>query len=81
MAKLDTDPPSVVNTTSTSSAVFLGLTTVTVLTSNTVTEVPAMSPNITDVVPLKLVPVIVTIVPPLFGPLRGAISEIVGTEI
>lgn len=41
-------------------------------------EVPSLAPNVTNVVPFKLVPVIVTVVPPAIGPLTGEILVIVG---
>ena len=40
----------------------------------TVNEVAAVGPNVTPVAPVKLVPVIVTVVPPTVGPELGAIE-------
>lgn len=42
------------------------------------TDVPARVPKVTLVVPVKLVPVMVTVVPPAVGPLTGDTVEIVG---
>jgi hypothetical protein len=44
----------------------------------TVTPVAAFVPNLTAVAPVKLVPVIVTVVPPAGGPLVGLIPVTVG---
>jgi hypothetical protein len=40
--------------------------------------VPALPPKVTDVAPVKFVPVITTVVPPVSGPLDGDIEVIVG---
>ena len=78
---LVTEPPDVVNTTLTAPAVPDGATTVTEVALTLVNDVPAVPPNVTLVVAVKLVPVIVTVVPPAIGPLDGAISLIVGAAI
>ena len=44
----------------------------------TVTPVAALLPNITDVAPVRLVPVMVTEVPPVVRPLVGEIPVMVG---
>ena len=44
----------------------------------TVKPVAAVAPKVTAVVPLKLVPVMVTLVPPLAGPLVGLKAVTVG---
>ena len=44
----------------------------------TVTPVAAAPPNVTAVAPVKLVPVMVTDVPPTPGPLEGDIEVTVG---
>jgi hypothetical protein len=44
----------------------------------TVNEVALLLPNLTAVAPVKLVPVIVTLVPPEAGPLVGEIAVTVG---
>lgn len=72
-------PPGVVSTTSTAPAAFAGVTAVTDVPLTTVNEVAAVPPNVTPVAPLKLLPEIVTVVPPAIGPLTGANEAIVGT--
>jgi len=47
----------------------------------TLNEVAAVLPNLTAVVPLKLVPVIVTLVPPVVGPKFGATEVTVGAGV
>jgi hypothetical protein len=44
----------------------------------TVNEVAAVLPNLTMVAPVKLLPVIVTLVPPMVGPAFGPIDVTVG---
>jgi len=44
----------------------------------TVKPVAETAPNVTAVAPVKLVPVIVTVVPPVAGPCMGAIDVTVG---
>jgi hypothetical protein len=46
----------------------------------TVNEVAAVLPNLTMVAPVKLLPVIVTLVPPVVGPVFGPIDVTVGAE-
>ena len=75
---LVTEPPAVVNTTSTAPAVLAGVTTVTEVALTFVRDVPAVPPNVTPVVAVKLVPVIVTVVPPAVGPDVGDTELIVG---
>ena len=75
------DPPAVVNTTFTAPTVLVGVTTVIDVALELTIDVPAVPPNVTLVVAVKLVPVIVTVVPPAIGPLDGAISLIVGAAI
>lgn len=72
------DPPGVVITTSTAPAVFAGVTTVTDVALTLVTDRPAVPPKVTDDVPVKFVPVIVTDVPPAAGPDDGEIPVTVG---
>ena len=76
-----TDPPAVVNTTSTAPAALAGVTTVTEVALTFVSEVPAVPPNVTLVVPTKFVPVIVTVVEPAVGPETGESDVIVGAAI
>ena len=45
----------------------------------TVKPVAAVAPNVTAVAPVKLVPVIVTVVPPVAGPRVGEIALTAGT--
>ena len=78
---LVTDPPGVVRTTFTAPAVLAGVRQVTDVALPTTTEVAAVPPKVTDVVPVRLVPVIVTDVLPAAGPLAGLIVVIVGTAI
>ena len=75
------EPPAVVNTTSTAPADLAGVTTVTDVALTFVIDVPAVPPNVTEVVPVKFVPVIVTVVDPAVGPIAGEILVIVGTPI
>ena len=44
----------------------------------TVNEVALVLPNLTDVAPMKLVPEMVTALPPVVGPLVGEIDVTVG---
>ena len=67
-----------VNTTSTAPAVLAGVTTVTDVALTFVIVVPAVPPNVTEDVPVKFVPVIVTVVDPAVGPLTGDSEVIVG---
>lgn len=78
--ELVTCPPELVNTTSRAPAVLDGVTTVTEVALTLTIEVPAAPPNVTADVPVKLVPVIVTEVPPLVEPDEGATVVIVGEE-
>ena len=73
-----TEPPELVSTTSLSPSVPAGVTTVTDVALTLVIEVPATPPKVTADVPVKLVPVIVTVVPPEAGPDDGVIAVIFG---
>ena len=55
-----------------------GLTAVIVVLLTTAKLVAAIEPKSTALAPVKLVPVIVTVVPPPTGPLVGLIEVIVG---
>ena len=55
-----------------------GVTAVTVVALTTTTEVAALPPTLTELVPVRFVPVIVIAVPPLVGPTFGETDEIVG---
>ena len=74
-----TVPPEPVSTTVTSPAALAGVTTVTDVSLTLEIEVPAVPPKVTDEVPVKFVPVIVTVVPPEVEPVAGDTDEIVGT--
>lgn len=66
--------------TSTPPAVPLGAVAVTVVASTTVTSVAASEPKLTLVAPVRLVPVIVTLVPPAVGPVVGEMLVTVGAS-
>ena len=66
------------STTFTAPAALAGVTTVTEVALTFEIEVPAVPPNVTDEVPVKFVPVIVTVVDPAVGPLTGDSEVIVG---
>ncbi len=55
-----------------------GVTAVTVVELTTLTEVAATPPIVTELAPVKFVPVIVIAVPPATDPALGATDEIVG---
>ena len=59
-------------------AVRAGVTAVIEVADTTVTEVAAAPPIVTPVAPVKLVPVIVTEVPPAVGPALGEMAVTVG---
>jgi hypothetical protein len=72
-------PPGVVTVTSTGPAAEpAGLVTVIWVALLTVNVPAAVAPNLTEVAPVKFVPVIVTIVPPAIGPRFGVTSVTVG---
>lgn len=71
------EPPGVVNTTFAAPAEPDGATTVTEVSLTLVSDVPEVPPIVTLVVPLKLVPVIVSVLP-VRGPLEGETEVIVG---
>ena len=64
-------PPGVVTVTLTA-PVPAGEMAVIAVEDVTVKLVAAVAPNLTDVAPVRLTPVIVTLVPPLWGPVGGA---------
>src|SRR4051794_3260869 len=76
-------PFGVVTTTLNEPVPWAGVVTVSDLPPGaTVTAVPAVPPNVTDVVPAtKPVPVMVTLVPPDAGPCAGAIAVTVGAGV
>ena len=68
-------PPPVITITPTAPAVArAGVIQVIVVLSTSVREVAATPPNVTDVAPVKFVPVIVTLVPPVLIPDDGEMS-------
>ena len=75
---LVTAPPEPVKTTSRAPAVPAGTTTVTEVALTFEIEVPATPPKVTAEVPVKFVPVIVTVVPPAVEKLDGEIDDTVG---
>lgn len=74
-----TVPPEPTSTTLTTPTAFAGVTTVTDVSLTLAIDVPAVPPNVTDDVPVKWVPVIVTVVPPDEDPVAGETEVIVGT--
>ena len=72
---LVTDPPEPVNTTFTAPAVLAGVTTVIEVALVLTIDVPAVPPKVTDDVPVKLVPVIVTVVPPAVEPEANPVGD------
>jgi hypothetical protein len=71
-------PPGVVIDTVLAPAVPAGVTAVTVVELTTLTEVAATPPIVTELAPVRFVPVIVIAVSPLVGPVFGLTDEIVG---
>ena len=72
-------PPGVVNTTSRAPAVPDGVVNVTDVAETFEIEVPNAPPTVTEVAPVRFVPVTVTKVPPDAAPLVGEIDVITGT--
>jgi hypothetical protein len=72
------DVPAGVVTVTSTVPVPIGLTAVIVVSFTTVTSVAGVVPKSTALAPVNAVPVIVTIVPPKFGPLVGAIAVTAG---
>ena len=70
-----TAPPDPVSTTFNAPAAFAGVTTVTDVSLTLVIVVPAVPLNVTADVPVKLVPVIVTVVPPAVGPEANPVAD------
>jgi hypothetical protein len=73
-------PPGVVTVTSTTPEPA-GAVAVIWVSELTVTLVAAVAPNLTDVAPVKPVPVIVTTVPPAAGPEVGLMPVTLGTGV
>src|SRR5262249_10170906 len=78
---VDDVPEGVVTVTSTvCPAVPAGSVAVILVADTTVKLVAGVPPNDTPVAPLKLLPVIVTVVPPVAGPLAGDTLLTVGAD-
>ena len=75
-----TEPPDALTTTLTAPAALAGLVTVIDAALELTIVVPGSPPNVTAEVPVKLVPVIVTVVTPAIGPLDGETDVIVGAS-
>ena len=71
-------PPGVVTATSRAPAVPDGVVAVMVVAFTTVIPLADAPPMVTPVAPVKLVPVMVTLVPPAAGPTLGLIAVTVG---
>jgi hypothetical protein len=71
-------PPELLTVTSTVPKVPAGATAVSWLDDTTVTEVAATPPNATVEAAVKFEPVMVTKVPPVEGPLAGAMAVTTG---
>ena len=71
-------PPGVVTVTSTTPTAWAGVVAVIEVALVTLTAVAAAPPKLTAVAPVRLLPVIVTEVPPALGPLAGLTEVTVG---
>lgn len=78
MVKLPFSPPGFVTVTVTAPAACAGVVAVMLVLLTTTTLVAAVPPNVTVAPAAKLVPVIVTAVPPAVDPLVGEILLTVG---
>ena len=74
-------PPPVVTIMPTDPALRAGVIQVIVLLFTTLIVVAAKPSNVTDVAPVKFVPVIVTLVPPAVLPVNGEMLLITGGGI
>ena len=74
------EPPAVMATTSLAPAVPAGVVQLRLVAEVTVVEVQAAPPMVTVAPVTKLVPVMVTLVPPAVGPEVGLMAVTVGTE-
>jgi hypothetical protein len=74
-------PYSVVTIMPTAPSLRAGVIQVIVVLFTTLREVAAIPPSVTDVAPVKEVPVIVTLVPPAVLPLNGEILVTTGGVI
>ena len=71
-------PSGLVTTTFTEPAVCAGVVTVRLVLLTKLTPIAAVPPKLTVAPDTKLVPVMVTDVPPAFGPFAGAMPPTVG---
>ena len=72
-------PPPVVTITPTAPSLgTAGVIQVIVVLFTRLSDVAAIPPNVTKVAPVKFVPVIVTLVPPILGPDNGEMSVMLG---
>ena len=74
-------PPIVVTITFTAPALLAGVIQVIVVLFTTLIDVAAKPPNVTDVAPVKFVPIIVVLVPPVVLPVNCEILVIFGGVI
>ena len=74
-------PPAVVTLRLTLPAEAAGEIAVISVEDTTMNEVAAAAPNLTEVAAVRLVPVIVTCVPPAIGPFVGEIEVMTGNEM
>ena len=74
-------PPAVLTLRLTGPAVPAGETAVICVGDTTVNEAASTAPNLTAVAPVRLVPLMVTVVPPATGPRAGATEATVGDGI
>ena len=74
-------PPGVVTVISTHIGAPAGDTAEICVEDNTVNEVAGVEPNFTAVAPFRLVPLMITVVPPATGPEAGDTDETVGAGI
>jgi hypothetical protein len=73
-------PPGVVTDTLFGPVVLTGVTAVIVVGFTTTRPVATLVPILTEVAPVKFVPVMVMVVPPIEGPTFGLTVAIVGGE-
>ena len=73
-------PFGVVTATGTGPAACAGVVAEIAVSESTVNDVAAVPPNDTPVAPVNPVPVIVTAVPPLTGPVNGATNTTTGGD-
>ena len=74
-------PPAVVETVTETVPVPAGTVTVKLVEVTSLTPVPGVEPKSTAGVPVKLVPLTVTVLPPAWGPLFGLTEVTVGAAL